>query len=121
MILYIILLLHLHIAHVILRTCMFTCGLYIYAIQLAPSNLPVPDYIKYLTYTYYPNYIYIFTDFIIIFLTINPAPPCQLSPVGRTRTTWRKTTTFGRVLTNSSHVRSHASRFIELGWDRIRI
>ena len=42
-----------------------------------------------------------FTVFLIFFLTINPNPPCQLF-----RRTQRKSTTFGRVLTNSSHVRS---------------
>ena len=47
---------------------------------------------------------YSVADF-IIFLTINPNPPSQPFPVGGNRRTRRKSTTFGRVLTNSSHLR----------------
>ena len=95
---------YMYIAHVIMRACMFTCGLHIHnqSLYLAlPASLVVErrvknlvrgcsahsfkpftkDYIKYLTYLYYPNYIhiYLYIDFLIIFLTINPNPPCQLS------------------------------------------
>ena len=49
----------------------------------------------------------IFTVSLIIFLTINPNPhPVNVFSVGGNRRTRRKPTTFGRVLTNSSHVRS---------------
>ena len=58
----------------------------------------------------YPHYLYL-QIILIIFLTINPIPPGQLSPW----VVWEETgecgenprlTTFGRVSMNSSHVRS---------------
>ena len=38
----------------------------------------MPDYIKHLRYLIILNYLYL-QFFLIIFLTINPNPPCQLS------------------------------------------
>ena len=60
-----------------MQTCMFTCGLHIrhsvHSFKPFRGHLhEVPKLPIILT-------IYIFTDFIIIFLTINPNPHCQLS------------------------------------------
>ena len=60
--------------------------------------------------------------FYSFFLIIYPNPPCQVFPCGRT---WRKPTTFGSVLTNSSHVWSdvrYRARTHDLsgGWTSLR-
>ena len=67
-------------------------------------GLSVADYIKYLSYLLSLTvYIYIF---LIIFLTINPCPPCQLFLWEEAGEPGENPTTFGGVLAYSSRVPS---------------